>query len=169
MASISFGDPLPVVSTIVCSWCDQPMPEGRRGDYCTDACHTTASTFLINHGEGEAQDVAWLVAQLTPEQKRRVVSVLERHDVYIGCQVGHHKASKWGNALHPVGPDRKDPAKVKASVRAYAERLLAHPTRMAQLPELKGKTLACWCRKPHTDTLCHGLVLVALVDSFCSP
>ena len=156
-------------TTIVCDGCQGLLGDQQSGDYCTPACRTHTAVTLINNGEGEAQDVAWLVGQLTAEQKRRVVSVHDRHDVYIGCQVGLRKASKWGNAKHPVGRDRQDPAKVKASVRAYAERLLAHPTRMAQLDELTGKTLACWCRKPHTDTLCHGLVLVALVDSFCSP
>lgn len=41
---------------------------------------------------------------------------------------------------------------------------------LARLPELRGKPLACWCRRDgeawSLDTACHGDVLVALLERF---
>lgn len=46
------------------------------------------------------------------------------------------------------------------AVAAYRSWLLTQPDLMAALPELKNKTLGCWC-KPHR---CHGDVLAELAD-----
>lgn len=65
-------------------------------------------------------------------------------DVYIG------RPSKWGNPF-VIGPDG-DRASV---IRKYEAWLQEQPKLIAALPELRGKTLVCWC-KPHA---CHGDVL----------
>lgn len=69
------------------------------------------------------------------------------YDVYIG------RPSKWGNPF-VIGPDgTRD--EVIAKYRAW---LLAQPALVAALPELKNKTLGCWC----APQACHGDVLVDL-------
>lgn len=70
------------------------------------------------------------------------------NDVYIG------RPSKWGNPF-VIGKDG-DRAMV---IRKYSDWIKAQPHLMAALPELRGKTLVCWC-KPHA---CHGDVLAAMV------
>src|ERR1700683_3770120 len=69
----------------------------------------------------------------------------EPYDVYIG------RPSKWGNPF-VIGKDGKR-ADVIAKFRSW---LLTQPALVAPLPELKGKTLACWC----APQACHGDVLV---------
>ncbi|MFJ6900903.1 DUF4326 domain-containing protein [Streptomyces hokutonensis] len=49
-------------------------------------------------------------------------------------------------------------AEVMAKYRAY---LLASPDLLALVPELRGRTLACWC----APLLCHAEVLADLADS----
>ena len=78
--------------------------------------------------------------------------------VYIGRAVrfvAGCTASKWANPFM-VGKDG-DRAQVLAKFRAY---LLARPDLLADLPELTGKTLFCWC-KPDA---CHGDVLAELAE-----
>jgi hypothetical protein len=77
--------------------------------------------------------------------------------VYIGRRDpwGRWEASKWANPF-TIGDDgTRD--EVLAKFRAY---LLARPDLLAALPELKGKTLFCWC-KPDA---CHGDVLAELAE-----
>lgn len=70
-------------------------------------------------------------------------------DLYIG------RPSKWGNPF-VIGPDG-----TRADVIArYEEWIKTQPDLMAALPELQGKTLACWC----APQACHGDVLARLVD-----
>ena len=116
-------------------------------------------------------DVAALVRDATPAQKDRVRHVRDCGSVpdvfftYIGCAMPNWYASKWGNRNHLKGKDRQDPTKVKASVRAFTDDLLADADLLAQLPELVDQVLGCWCRdENHPDALCHGLVLVVLAD-----
>jgi hypothetical protein len=71
------------------------------------------------------------------------------YDVYIG------RPSKWGNPFVITREDQR--AKV---VEQYREYLLASPELMAALPELRGKTLGCWC----APLACHGDVLAELAD-----
>jgi hypothetical protein len=81
----------------------------------------------------------------------------ERYDVYIG------RPSKWGNPF----THREDGTlaefkvdTVEEAVEGYRTWVQGHPELMAALPELKGKTLGCWC-KPGP---CHGDVLAELAD-----
>jgi len=76
----------------------------------------------------------------------------ELYDVYIG------RPSKWGNTF-AIGRDG-DRTTV---IEKYREWILQQPTLLAQLFELKGKTLGCWCR----PAACHGDVLAELADKSC--
>lgn len=66
------------------------------------------------------------------------------HDVYIG------RPSKWGNPF-AIGRDGTR----EEVVEKYRQHLLSSPALLAALPELKGKTLGCWC----APQACHGDVL----------
>ncbi len=72
-----------------------------------------------------------------------------QHDVYIG------RPSKWGNPF-VVGRDgsRAD------VIRKYEDWIHTQPHLLAALPELRGKTLGCWC----SPAACHGDVLARLAD-----
>ena len=121
--------------------------------------------------------VARMVRDLTPEQRARVVHCKRaEYDIYIGDAVpsqGYPRPSGWHNPYHCSSADKADPEKVKESVRKYTAYVL-ELLRTGELTQdmlestLGGKRLGCWCRTPGTDKLCHGLVLVAFVDSFCS-
>ena len=120
------------------------------------------------------EDVARLVKNLTPQQRARVVHVSHSDsDVYIGDAVPSRgfEQSIWSNQFHCSSKDKADPEKVKASVRTYTEWLLDQINTGEMTIEciqrsLGGRRLGCWCRKGDgQDTkLCHGLVLVALMD-----
>lgn len=72
-----------------------------------------------------------------------------RYDVYIG------RPSKWGNPFE-IGRDG-----TRAQVIARYERWLrSHPELLAELDELAGKTLGCWC----APRACHGDLLARLAD-----
>lgn len=72
-----------------------------------------------------------------------------KHDVYIG------RPSKWGNPFKlKKGESREE---VIARYRAW---LLNQPELLADLHELKGKTLGCWC----SPLSCHGDVLAELAE-----
>lgn len=72
----------------------------------------------------------------------------ERYDVYIG------RPSKWGNPFE-IG---KDGGRAEV-IEKYEEYIRSNPRLLDALPELKDKTLACWC----APKACHGDVLVKLV------
>jgi len=76
----------------------------------------------------------------------------EPFDVYVG------RGSVWGNpyshkegtlAEHVVGSRSE-------AIQKFEEYLLSNEELMGSLPELKGKTLGCWC-KPKS---CHGDILL---------
>lgn len=71
------------------------------------------------------------------------------HDVYIG------RPSKWGNPFQ-IGRDGNR----QEVIGKYKEWLLTQPNLLADLPELKGKVLGCWCH----PAPCHGDVLANLAD-----
>ena len=73
----------------------------------------------------------------------------ERYDVYIG------RPSKWGNPFHITKRLSRE-----AVVDSYREWIQAQPGLLAALPELRGKTLGCWC----APLPCHGDVLVELAN-----
>lgn len=78
------------------------------------------------------------------------------YDVYIG------RPSKWAN---PYTHLESKIAKYKVATREeavekYKEYILTQPELLADLPELKDKTLGCFCK----PKLCHGDILVELVN-----
>lgn len=73
----------------------------------------------------------------------------EPYDVYIG------RPSKWGNPF-VIGRDGTR----EEVIEKYRHYILHNPRLLADLSELKGKVLGCWCApKP-----CHGDVLVELAS-----
>lgn|SRR5262249_5134509 len=82
--------------------------------------------------------------------KTRVVHCRKaKFDVYVG------RPSKWGNPFKlRKGDDRR------AALRQYRDWLLHQDKLLAQLHELQGKILGCWCK----PALCHGDVLAELAN-----
>jgi hypothetical protein len=74
----------------------------------------------------------------------------DAYDVYIG------RPSKWGNPF-VIGNDGTR----EQVIETYRRWLFSQAALMAALPELKGKTLGCWCA-PHA---CHGDVLAELANT----
>jgi hypothetical protein len=72
------------------------------------------------------------------------------YDVYIG------RPSKWGNPF-VLGKDGSR-AEVITKYRAY---LLANRKLMADIGELRGKILGCWC----APQACHGDVLAEVANA----
>ncbi len=73
----------------------------------------------------------------------------EKYDIYIG------RPSKWGNPFR-IGRDGTR----EQVIEKYRQWIKEQPELLAALPELKDKTLGCWC-KPKA---CHGDVLAELAD-----
>lgn len=71
------------------------------------------------------------------------------YDIYIG------RGSKWGNPFC-IGKDGDRTLVIKK----YQEYLKNNPNLLKCLPELRGKTLGCWC----SPQACHGDILAALAD-----
>lgn len=71
-------------------------------------------------------------------------------DIFIG------RPSKWSNPF----PIRKDRSREEA-VRLYEKWIRRKPELLADLHELEGKVLGCWCKE---GELCHGDVLIRLLD-----
>lgn len=81
----------------------------------------------------------------------------EKYDIYIG------RPSKYGNPFTHI-KDKVTKAEFVVSSRAeaiskYREWILTQPDLMRDLPELKNKTLGCWCK----PSACHGDVLIELL------
>lgn len=74
----------------------------------------------------------------------------ESCDVYIG------RPSKWGNPFI-IGQDGDR----HECLKKYAKWLKEQPKLLADLPELRGKVLGCWCAPWN---LCHGDILAGLVN-----
>lgn len=100
----------------------------------------------------------------------------EPYTVYIGRRNVRKglPESKWANKFR-IGPDG-DRAEVLRKYRAW---LLTQKHLMADLHELEGQTLGCWCleepvmvlRKPE-DQECHGEILMEMVHNLrrgCDP
>ncbi len=78
--------------------------------------------------------------------------------IYIGRAVRYVPGatkSKWAN------PFSKKVYGHQQCVDMYREYILKNETLLADLPELAGKTLGCWC-KPGP---CHGDILAELADN----
>jgi len=66
------------------------------------------------------------------------------------------RTTKWGN---PFLLQHDSPATRAACIRKYEEHIRNSPELLADLKELVGKRLGCWCKpKP-----CHGDVLLKLI------
>ena len=89
--------------------------------------------------------------------------IVQDCDVYIGrqCNQGGWNLpnSKWHN---PV--TIKQYGSAAAVVQKYREYILCRPQLLAQISELRGKILGCWCKNKPNDP-CHGDVLVELVEA----
>ncbi len=72
------------------------------------------------------------------------------HDVYIG------RPSKWGNPFL-IGRDGTR----EEVIEKYREWIQTQPQLLADLHELKGKVLGCWC----APLACHGDVLTELASA----
>lgn len=98
----------------------------------------------------------------------RVVNVYHKlpYDVYVG----RGRGSIWGN---PYSHTEGTLARWKVSTReeavlAYADWIQTQPQLLDQIPRLKGKTLACFCRPKdgfRGRLFCHAQVLAALADN----
>lgn len=96
------------------------------------------------------------VANLRPTYRDLDAWLKDSNNVYIGRPVKaypHVKGSKWGNP-YPLYQ-----YSLEESLRLYKLHVQNSPHLMAALPELKGKSLGCWC----TPSPCHGEVLRDLV------
>lgn len=80
----------------------------------------------------------------------------EAFDVFIG------RPSKWGNPfIVGVHGESRDGTR-KDCIRKYRERLMSKPELLADLHELRGNRLGCYC----APAACHGDVLAELADTF---
>ena len=80
------------------------------------------------------------------------------YDIYIG------RPSKWGNPFsHRNGTSAEFRVGSRSeAIQKYEEWILNQPELMADLIELRGKVLGCWCSpKP-----CHGNVLSKLIERY---
>jgi hypothetical protein len=99
---------------------------------------------------------------------RKGGKVMQDCDVYIGssCTIGGWSLvqSKWHNpfAVTQCGSPEE-------ACRRYETYLRNKSSLLAQLHELDGKVLGCWCK--NTDTVsdnpsCHGEVLMKLLEEY---
>lgn len=86
--------------------------------------------------------------------------VLTDEHVYIGRRWAHFEASKWGNP-YKVGKN----GTLEEVCEKYKQYVLSRPDLIEALPELKGKTLVCWCGGKEVGKLCHGDILKELVEN----
>lgn len=79
----------------------------------------------------------------------------DEYDVYIG------RGSKWGNPFsHKHGTQAKYIVKTREeAIAKYREWILGQPQLLADLEELRGQRLGCWCR----PKACHGDILLELL------
>ena len=83
-------------------------------------------------------------------------SVVNKRDVHAGnASVYIGRPSKWGNPFPLYGEQFRDEVVAK-----YEQHLLNSPELLAQLGELKGKDLVCWC----APKACHGDILLRLAN-----
>lgn len=82
-----------------------------------------------------------------------------RDFVYIGRTMNRFglRDVGWGNPFRP-GDGRGDP------IDNYEAHVRRTPSLLRRLPELLGKDLLCWCKKPGDEWAdCHGEALVKLL------
>jgi hypothetical protein len=94
--------------------------------------------------------------------QRKNGTVVTDCDVYIGRRwtLGgwNLPQSKWANPFR-VNEYGRDEA-----LRRYYQYILTRPDLLAALPELRGKTLGCFCPVDDSDKIvCHGQILIELL------
>jgi hypothetical protein len=89
------------------------------------------------------------------------------YDVYVGrANPRHHLArSTWHNPFR-IGADGTR----EEVLDKYREYLLGRPDLLAQLGELRGRVLGCWCAPPgglcaDDPVICHGQILATLAGA----
>lgn len=94
----------------------------------------------------------------------RVVHVKDApFDVYIGRQMGtgvEYPDSIWSNPFKISSEQSRE-----AVVAQYHDYVRERPELIAQVLQLRGRTLGCWCKtRDSLEQLCHGDVLAALAE-----
>ena len=125
-----------------------------------------------------------IAPHLTPEQRilmaleapeTRVIHVndMPNHPdaVYIGRSMPRKglKGSPWGNP-YQIKNHRRPDARAFVINLYRVELTTGGKSQLARLPELRGKPLACWCRREGEErtaaNACHGDVLKELLDTY---
>lgn len=95
--------------------------------------------------------------------KRKNGVVVQGCDIYIGRKISmggwNLPESKWHNPYK-----LKECASAEECIKKFREYIMQKPDLLAQIHELRGKTLGCWCKKKGHEP-CHGDVLVELVNT----
>ena len=84
--------------------------------------------------------------------------LLDPNHVYIGRHLVYVKGtfnSKWRNPYPVKRLGREE------CLKAYRQMITSSPKMLAELEELRGKILGCWC-KPEA---CHGDIIKELLDT----
>lgn len=136
------------------------------------------SIVLRRHGIEKVRrttDEIWqAIEEARKKQTARVIRVInikygEPYDIYIGREMKRGRyaleCSPWHNTFK-VGEDGTLEEVLKKYERYLREE---RPDLMARLPELEGKTLACWCAPKGGLTkddplVCHGQIPLRLLD-----
>lgn len=84
-----------------------------------------------------------------------------KFDLYIGRAFMEFTSSKWHNPF-PLN-DPNDPIERQQVAEDYEVYVRGRADLIADLPELEGLTIACWCRPKYP---CHGDILVKLFKEF---
>jgi hypothetical protein len=131
----------------VCEVCGRDFVAGNSsGRYCSGACRQRAYRQRSSHGTR----VINLKDKPRPDE---FVYIGRRHPPRAPRGKEEFQASDWANHFSWRRYGRKE------ALRRYEQKIRNRPDLMARLPELEGKTLACWC-KPED---CHGDVLIRLI------
>lgn len=88
-------------------------------------------------------------------KKNKQITVIQMNIKVVHCKKSHYEVyigrpSKWGNPF-TIGTDGSR----EEVIKKYREWLLQQDNLLEALPELYGKTIACWC----SPLACHGDVL----------
>lgn len=91
------------------------------------------------------------------ETKRVSVKSGKHYDIYIG------RPSIWGNpySSKPSKYAKEIVNNKREAIEKYKNYILNNPELLEKLNELRGKTIACWCKE---NEKCHGDVLIELIN-----
>lgn len=91
--------------------------------------------------------------------------------VYIGRynKTWKMQESVWANP-HKLADYKDNPQEVLDKFQELTELKLTGDSKgfwLKRLSELDGKTLVCWCVDEKGNGLCHGKVLIELIEKYC--